>query len=41
MKQEELEWVAKNPFYTKRFAHYVEREGKKDTIGSDGHVEGL
>lgn len=26
VKQEELEWLSRNPFYTKRFAFFVERK---------------
>lgn len=32
MKQEKLEWLAKNPFYTKRFAYYVGRRCRAMTI---------
>lgn len=32
MKREELEWIAKNPFYTKRFSHYVGRKCRSMTI---------
>ncbi len=32
MKTEGLEWIADNPFYTKRFAHYVGRKCRGMTI---------
>lgn len=33
VKQEELSWLAKNPFYTKRFAFFVGRRCRASTIG--------
>jgi transposase len=32
VKQEKLDWIANNPFYTKRFAYYVGRKCRKMTI---------
>lgn len=32
MKQEKLDWLAKNPFYTKRFAYYVGRRCRAMTV---------
>jgi transposase len=32
VKQEQLEWLADNPFYTKRFAYYVGRRCQSSTI---------
>ena len=32
VKRERLEWLADNPFYTKRFAHYVGRRCRQATI---------
>lgn len=32
MKQESLEWLADNPFYTKRFAFWVGRRCRVSTI---------
>ena len=32
VKRERLEWLADNPFYTKRFAHYVGRRCREGTI---------
>ena len=32
VKREELDWIATNPFYTKRFAHYVGRKCRSMTI---------
>jgi len=32
VKREELDWIADNPFYTKRFAHYVGRKCRTMTI---------
>ncbi|MGB9693370.1 MAG: transposase family protein, partial [Fervidobacterium sp.] len=32
MKQERLDWLADNPFYTKRFAYYVGRRCRSSSI---------
>ncbi|QQR65822.1 MAG: transposase family protein [Candidatus Brocadia sp.] len=32
MKREKLPWLANNPFYTKRFAHYVGRKCRAMTV---------
>ena len=32
MKQEKLDWIADNPFYTKRFAYYIGRRCRSATI---------
>jgi transposase len=32
VKRERLEWIAKNPFYTKRFALYVGRKCRTMTV---------
>ena len=32
MKREKLDWLADNPFYTKRFAFYVGRRCRASTI---------
>ena len=32
MKQERLEWLADNPFYTKRFAFHIGRRCRHSTI---------
>ena len=32
MKQEQLAWLAHNPFYTKRFAYFVGRRCRAATI---------
>lgn len=32
MKQEEIKWLSGNPFYTKRFAFYVEKKCRSMTI---------
>jgi transposase len=32
VKQEALSWLAANPFYTKRFAHYVGRRCRASTL---------
>ena len=32
MKQEKLDWLADNPFYTKRFAFYIGRRCRSSSI---------
>jgi len=32
VKQEKFPWLAKNPFYTKRFAWYVGRRCRESTV---------